>query len=298
MKQLFGINVTENKKNTKSDGEVLINKQHQGEIETKIDEVLREQNAYFTKKRKLILPINIIRQILIAFVIIIGISFLGASLDPEAGFAVAYANGGFLLYIGGGVLIIGVTLLIIEKILIRNANNSPEFQHYNETLIALIEAAQANLDFPSDAVEIDMFSYRYRITKKGKVQFRTLYSFGSQADVPVLNQYTCYRIDNDLCISDLFSEYRFAISEIESIDMVNIATISRGWNKQEAPNSPTYAPFKINFNQQGNLIFKPLYSLKINSPVHGHFELYFPRHELQAITTLTGLYVSEESLRK
>ena len=199
MKELFGTNETENRKNTECDGAKYCTLNIGHGISDEINKTA-EKLERIEEKGKLPFALYIVAWILfgtgfnIAGLFVVDILFDGFdSIKSVIGF---FIGGVISLVIGGG-------MLLYEKYKTQANIGRKEYKKANDDLEKRISIYTAQLGIPSDAEKINVFLYNYKIKNGETVIKEEFTGHFINYEAYVFNEAEC------LCISDL--EYRFDI---------------------------------------------------------------------------------------
>lgn len=285
MKNMFGVNVTENKENERIDGECFRTRE--------ISEIQKKQleraavNGLEQEERKEIPGVFWwIGKICGLIALLIAGGMVSAIFDDERTTPV----GEMLARVWWLVLIAVVCgafwgiCTLAEKRKAKNVEESEEYQRANRETEQRIEASRAELEIPADAAELDILHGEYRI-KNGKAKPEAM---SKLTPIVWLNLgMWVYRREECLCIAGLESEYSVPLGEIRGIREIRKSIVLPLWNKEESPyHSKEYKPYRLKEDTAG-VRCKPYYVLEI---VHGgeEYGVYFPKYELEAMQKMSG----------
>lgn len=285
MKPLFGIDITDNKKNTVFNGRELIIAAASSELMSDFQKSSQEVETV-TEKAKLPLPLRIIKTVCGGAGLLLGVALLRALLD--VGIAHAYQNAPAIFYVCGAALIIWGVLTFLS---IRKNKSVMESEGAQQTVSGITQVSESlyrDLGVPEDALSVDILVSRYKI-KNGEAVPRSIGLndfFNLDAKV--------YTRDGQLCISDLEHTYALPLDGMKQIRCVKKNVSISSWNKDIPYNEGIYKPYKMTVNNLGMLFIKPYYILECeaNGEIWG---VYFPAYELPAITSMTGLSTESSS---
>ena len=121
-KIIFGINVTENKKNDQTDHQPLVSKRLSEWKQQELSKTIEEAED-LTKRASLSKPLLIIKTVLFIVMIILATSILSTILKGIT-FQTAYHNAAFLFYILPVSFLGWIVLIIYEKTLTKKYEGS------------------------------------------------------------------------------------------------------------------------------------------------------------------------------
>ena len=281
MKPIFGIDITENKRNEVVNGkEFIVNTVSEQRAEAL--DTNREELSETVKKSKFPLWLQIIYFITGVYAGIVICSIIGNLAD--IGLKQMYNNAPILIISG---LISGAVWLVLfafSKIKQKKVLNENDVEHQVQQLDNNAKSIYAEMNVPSDADAVDILMQKYKIKNGSPVAATT----GFQVS-PYINIDCKVYVENDsLHIADLENVYAFPLSELKSIKTVSKRICVPFWNKEENPKKGIYKQYKIVVNNIGLFYFKPYHILEI---CHNNeeFGIYFPCYELPVFEKLTGL---------
>ena len=285
MKNIFGINITEDKNNLTFDGQAFVQRTASPELDVVMDaaEKLVED---LIKKAKLPLWLRIIKFISLLFAVIIITGIIRADGISPAAIAQAYRDVPYFFYAAAISLIIWLALFIAGKIKQRNVAESDDFGHAVDCTDSAANKLLEEFNIPQDAKNVDILIFKYKI-KKGKVKITN-----SASDTWFLNApCTVYSQDDALHIALLRQVLTIPLQSIHGIIKINKKIFANGWNKETPSNKGEFKKYKIGFNGT-NIFFKPYYDIIIK---HGEDDycISIPPYELETMSELIGIRFEE-----
>lgn len=283
MKNIFGINITENKKNDTPDGEIFLNNSASSELETALD---RHIGFIGEVEKKLYLPLwlRVIKTISGYLTIVIVINLFRIPI------AQAYQNAPYLLYGTAILFIIWFSLFVADIIRLKKIKKSDEYSEMinsiESNIDSLSKVLQEEFNIPPDAKNVDMLLFTYKI-KRGKVKIK---SNGIAMFVNLVC--TVYSQDNSLHILSSRKEWAIPLDSIIEIEKINKRTSIHAWYKDTPFNKGEYKKYKMYANNSGVIFFKSYYNILIK---HGEDEygLFIPPYELDTMSSLIKLEPKE-----
>ena len=277
MVPLWGVNVTQNKKNETGNGRELI----VATVSQKMDmEEVQDRAQELERKASLPMPWGIVKWVcgFIALIMAGGI-IKGVS---KVGFEQAVQNAPILL----AVFAVCTVVFIVLKIWSNRRNNavmeSDEVEQFDAQVQETLSHAYGELGVPEDAAKMDAFVFRYK-EKNGKISIRSM-GFFDFINIEV----RAYVKDGALCLADAESVYAIPMESLRSIQTIKKTALFHGWNKEILPNDKSLKPYHVGVNQYETVFCKPYYILEaeIRGEIWG---VYFPGYELPVVEGLTGL---------
>ena len=272
MKPVFGIDITNNKKNESiNSNEFII----QTTSNQKAEELKEKQETLLEtiEESKYPLWVRIVKTLCGFFVLIVLVAV--AKSLPSVGFNQAMRNAPVLI-IGG--FLSGIVWLILQFFTKRKEKRVMSEQNAEQQMEELDTNCQNiydELTVPKDAVSVDVLFFRYK-TKNGKVTPKTI---GMQI-TPYMNlNVKIFKTEDNLCLADLESLFAFPLSSLQTIKTVKKRISVSAWNKEEEPTKGAFKPYKMTVDQFGRIFFKPYHILELmhNGRIYG---IYFPCYEL------------------
>lgn len=281
MKNLFGVDITENEENLYQDGEIFITKRIPSDLELRFDRA-SEQDTGFEKSATFPLWLTIIKYILI----IGAVSFALGIFKGNVSFAEGYKNAPWVYWITPLLWIAVIALIVFEMLKAKKIYSSEDFSGHIENIISIIQEAEQYLEIPENSSEIDVLFFRY-MKKDGEIK---------RKDFPLFSHinlsHKAYVKNDNLCLSNLRYVMEIPLQSVKSIHMEKKKAHFPNWNKSEPFNSKEYRQFKVTCNNQGTY-FAKYYSVQIQD-IKGDFEFYVPNYDIDKICSLTGLNTEEK----
>ena len=281
MKPIFGIDVTNNKKNDKINGEKFITRSISIETQESFYEKTKNLEESI-KKSELPLWVRIIKFICGTTALIV----IGAVIKslPDIDISQMFKNAPGLLMAGAVCGIVWLVLHILtkqnEKTVLAEENIEEQAGNINSD----IDAIYNELGVPYTAANADILCFRYA-DKNGDIKVKTA---GLQLAEYFNMDRKIYVEDEYLHITDIENVYSFKLTELKSIKTVNKRISMTSWNKEIGPNEERYKPFKLTVNQYGIVYAKPYHILTLEHEGET-MGIYFPCYELDTFEILTGL---------
>lgn len=278
MKAVFGINITEDKHNSTFDGDIFISKRLPESQLQSLDEE-NDNLEELQKKADLPIALKIVYYICLA-VFLIGLTGVLKNLT-DLSIAQMYANAPGLFIAIGICALVWLVLFIYKKTKFSSVEKSEDLQITLNHVETQAKAAFETLGVPSDAKEMDILCYRYKL-KKDQI------SVIDTGMMPFLNmQMKVFAADECLCLADAEQKYSIPLNCISKIKTVKKRISVPDWNKDTPFNKGEYKQYKITRNDNG-IFFKPYYSIEIHYE-NEEYELLIPPYELPDMEELLKL---------
>lgn len=285
MKPFIGIDITENKKNEKYNGEEFIVKTV-SPLQKQTLENAQEDAVGLVDESKIPLPLRIIKGVC-GLAVLFGIAGIVGAME-DITFSQCYHNAPWLFWIYAVCLVAWVILKVISVKKEKETLNTDTGENVVRKLESVSKSIYSDLDVPETAETVDILAFTYKM-KDGEPKAKE----AGFNPTPYLNIEVKAFIENDnLILADLENKYAFPLSSLKAIHKVNKNISVPGWNKEENPKKGKYKEYKLGVDDYGCVHFKPYYILEVlhNGESWG---IYFPSYELPAFTKLTGLTPQE-----
>ena len=280
MKPIFGVDITENKKNERVCGAIFaartVSPDAGKRLETSVDK-LEDVN----QKAKLPLPVRILHYIFAFAAVILTVGILRGTL--KVGFAEGYANAPALFWLDGAAIVGVVICEILARVKKKEVREATGADEIEATVIDEQENVLQDLNVPPSAPCVDVLVFRFK-NKNGEI--KPYEGFSPSAYTAL--EMRMFKENGCLCLADLENVYAFPISELRGIREVGKRISVMGWNKPEDPRSSQYKKYKLTVNNVGCVFSKPYYILELerDGELYG---IYFPCYELGMFEKATGL---------
>ena len=203
--------------------------------------------------------------------------------------AEAFENAPFIFWLMGGC---GVVWLVLTYLTNRKAKNVMAGEGFGQSTRRLegeIDRVFRELQVPEDAKQVDVVQLTYR-WKNGTVKISTT---GSETTPYTNVSLRVFRREDVLCLADLENRYELPISAMRRLKMVKKPLVIQGWNKEEKLNDPFYKPYKLTMDNYERVHTRSYGLLELNHD-GVDWALWLPPYELNYISALTGLPITEE----
>lgn len=285
MKPFIGIDITENKKNEKFNGEEFIVKTV-SQLQMQTFENAQEDAFDLVEESKISLPLRIIQGVCG----VAGVLCLSGIMRAWSDITLSqcYQNAPWLFWVCGTCLVTWAILIILRVKKQKETLNTDTGENVVRKLESVSKSIYSDLDVPETAETVDILAFTYKM-KDGEPKAKE----AGLNPTPYINVEFKAFIENDkLILADLENKYAFPLSSLKAIHKVNKNISVPGWNKDENPKKGKYKEYKLRVDDYGCVHFKPYYILEVlhNGESWG---IHFPSYELPAFTELTGLTPQE-----
>ena len=203
--------------------------------------------------------------------------------------AEGYENAPGLFWAMGGCGIVWLVLTILTNRKAKTVMAAEDFSQSTRRLESEIDRVFRELQVPEDAKEVDVVQLTYR-WKNGTVKISTT---GSETTPYTNVSLRVFRREDVLCLADLENRYELPISAMRRLKKVKKPLVIQGWNKEERLNDPFYKPYKLTMDNYERVHTKSYGLLELNHD-GVDWALWLPPYELNYISALTGLPITEE----
>lgn len=203
--------------------------------------------------------------------------------------AEAFENAPFIFWLMGGCGMVWLVLTILTNRKAKTVMAGEDFNMSTRRLEGEIDRVFRELQVPEDAKEVDVVQLTYR-WKNGTVKISTT---GSETTPYTNVSLRVFRREDVLCLADLENRYELPISAMRRLKMVKKPLVIQGWNKEEKLNDPFYKPYKLTMDNYERVHTKSYGLLELNHD-GVDWALWLPPYELNYISALTGLPITEE----
>lgn len=203
--------------------------------------------------------------------------------------AEAFENAPFIFWLMGGCGVVWLVLTILTNRKAKNVMAGEDFNMSTRRLEGEIDRVFRELQVPEDAKEVDVVQLTYR-WKNGTVKISTT---GSETTPYTNVSLRVFRREDVLCLADLENRYELPISAMRRLKKVKKPLVIQGWNKEERLNDPFYKPYKLTMDNYERVHTKSYGLLELNHD-GVDWALWLPPYELNYISALTGLPITEE----
>ena len=286
MKPFYGIDRTTLKKNTFHEGDCFIaatvSDMTRQSYERALQSAAKELEA--TKLNPLLRGLKTVCSWITLIVFLSTIRALRNVTIAEA-----FENAPFIFWLMGGCGMVWLVLTILTNRKAKTVMAGEDFNMSTRRLEGEIDRVFRELQVPEDAKQVDVVQLTYR-WKNGTVKISTT---GSETTPYTNVSLRVFRREDVLCLADLENRYELPISAMRRLKMVKKPLVIQGWNKEEKLNDPFYKPYKLTMDNYERVHTKS-YGLLELSHDGVDWALWLPPYELNYISALTGLPITEE----
>lgn len=286
MKPFYGIDRTTLKKNTFHEGDCFIaatvSDMTRQSYERALQSAAKELEA--TKLNPLLRGLKTVCSWITLIVFLSTIRALRNVTIAEA-----FENAPFIFWLMGGCGIVWLVLTILTNRKAKTVMAGEDFNMSTRRLEGEIDRVFRELQVPEDAKQVDVVQLTYR-WKNGTVKISTT---GSETTPYTNVALRVFRREDVLCLADLENRYELPISAMRRLKKVKKPLVIQGWNKEEKLNDPFYKPYKLTMDNYERVHTKSYGLLELNHD-GVDWALWLPPYELNYISALTGLPITEE----
>ena len=286
MKPLYGIDRTTLKKNTFHEGDCFIAATVSDMTRQSYERALQSA-AKELESTKLNPLLRGLKTVCSWITLIVFLSTIRALRNVTI--AEAFENAPFIFWLMGGCGIVWLVLTILTNRKAKTVMAGEDFNMSTRRLEGEIDRVFRELQVPDDAKQVDVVQLTYR-WKNGTVKISTT---GSETTPYTNVSLRVFRREDVLCLADLENRYELPISAMRRLKMVKKPLVIQGWNKEEKLNDPFYKPYKLTMDNYERVHTKSYGLLELNHD-GVDWALWLPPYELNYISALTGLPITEE----
>lgn len=286
MKPFYGIDRTENRKNTFREGDCFIAASTSRAVSSAMERAA-EGAAVQLRKSKLPFPLGGIRTVcgwaaaLLLFSIIRALRSV-TLLD-------GYENAPFLFWLTGICGAVWLVLTIIGAVIRKNVQATEDFTVAVKRMEDQVDAAFRELGVPADAKDVDVIAISHR-WKNGKLK---PVAYGLETSERTTEPFKVFLREDRLCFATPEHRYEFRLSELQVLHSVKKHIYSKGWNKEEDYDEGFYKPYKLTVDNYGRIHMRSYGLLELEREGI-RWAIWLPPYELNYISALTGLKIVEE----
>lgn len=272
MKELFGVNITEDSGNRERDG---------AEAASAVSYVSAAEGLYPAERpaaEAMLSPLPAWARtatliLSIAFVLLTG-HLVQTKENPQPGrWALAVLD-----------VLIAVACIAVRVVARRKdlRTNRKEDREKASRLRETAKAGMKRMNVPENAPEVDLFTYRYR-TKNGK----------NEACDQLTGQYnpqtgTIFCENEVLSVADTEMRFDIPLTDILGLEMVRQRVSMSGWNKNEDCNQGRYRAWRLHEDNMGRVWMDSWGKLTVRLKGE-EYVLRFPPYEFETIAGLAAL---------
>ncbi len=284
MKPFLGINLTEDRKNTKPNGSEHMVQEPSPELTAALESSKLKMNET-EKKAKLPLVFRIIQWVtaFVGAIFVIGL-LRGLGGEDAVTLTEAYENASVLFWIGAICIAIAVALNLFGKKKEKEVFGSDDSARTISHLSTSVETIYSDLGVSQNARDVDILVFFYK-EKNGEPKLTVK---GNQNFMFINFPFKIFADPKTFYLANIEGKYAFSRSDVKSIKIVNKRATMNDWNKDHPFDDDKYKKYNMKMDQYGVIYFKPYYILEID--IDGQtWGIYFPPYELPLFEALTGL---------
>lgn len=289
MKPFLGIDLTTDKKNDRPNGAEFLVAKTSPALSRSFEQ--SSENAEETiEQSRLPLPLRIGQWICGAVGLVVALGLVkGLGGENDVSLSQAYQNAPWLFWLAGGSLLAFAVLKLIGRRKEKTVLATEESAHTLRKFEGVCDAIYSELAVPSDAKEVDLLSFFYKV-KDGSIKVcerpMQLWSHFN----PV---FKVFADSEQLYFANTEGKYAFPRSSLKAIHTLEKRVRVMGWNKTVAYNEGVYKQYKLTSDQYGCIHCKLSYILEIDR--NGEpWGIHIPCYELPAFEELTGLKAQQK----
>lgn len=289
MKPFLGIDLTNDKKNTKVNGEEL--KIATPSLASSQSLERSTQRADETVKKSKLPSFLVFVQLLSGITAIaVAYGIAKAFIDGKnMNLAEAYLNAPAPFWTCIGCALVWIVLKVISVRREKKVMESDEGISATRNLKANVEAVYSELSVPDYAKEVDVLMFYYK-EKNGKVKVcEKGIQFFTHRNLP----FRAYADASNLYLANVEGKWSFPLYSLKVVRMVKKRVRLDRWNKSEGYRKGRYAQYKLVADDNGCIHCKRHYVVEFN--VDGEeWGIYIPNYELPVFEELTGMSAKED----
>ena len=286
MKPFYGIDRTENRKNTFREGDCFIAASTSQAVSSAMERAA-EGAAVQLRKSKLPFPLGGIRTVCgwAAALLLFSIIRALRSVTLLEG----YENAPFLFWLTGICGAVWLVLTVIGAVIRKNVQATEDFTVAVKRMEDQVDAAFRELGVPGDAKDVDVISISHR-WKNGKMK---PVAYGLETSERTTEPFKVFLREDRLCFATPEHRYEFRLSELQVLRSVKKHIYSKGWNKEEDYDEGFYKPYKLTVDNYGRIHMRSYGLLELEHEGI-RWAIWLPPYELNYISALTELKIVEE----
>ena len=273
MKNVFGLDLSQDAKKRRFDGDIFISAQLDAYQQTDVGNALLEMEM---QRQAAHLPFSLQMLGILSFAIGIGAIMLIFKLDGT--FIERFQRVPSFFYAAGiGFLLSGI-LEVLDKWKYSKRTASNKYRQSQEKNKKILKNAEKMLEIPENSHLIDLlcFDYTAKMVKNLHIPFELRF----------------YADDECFYFANPFTVYRFYRSDIARVEYIPKRIAISEWHKPEKTTSSKYRPYKITY-RNGKNSFKGYYSVQLRTDF-GDFELLIPPYDFDIVKSTLSLTVKDK----
>lgn len=277
MKILFGINITNSRKEPEIWGDELVAQALppvQAEALTKETDKLENREEYMKLPKALRWVKNI--------AMIAALAILGGTIRAlvDTPLSEAFQNAAWVFYIMLGCGLIWGVLELAQWARKKRLGSKEDLKAQQARVQSMIQNAYATLGVPADAANVDVLVSRF------KVKGERIFLKGFLTNTFINPELRAFAQDGFLYLVDGKQKYAIPLADITGFDKINRRVSISSWNKEQYITEEPYKSHKMGETRYG-ISFKPYYALEFRHEGES-WRLYIPPYELATFEYLIG----------
>ena len=286
MKPFYGIDRTENKKNTIREGGCFIAAGISGITGSVVEQAAKSADGQNTRAG-LPKPLGFVRNSCGFLAFILFFSLIRSA--RKVTFAQACENAPWVFWILGVCAAVWAVLSVIAAVIGKNVRATDEYAMAQRRLEGALQSAYRELGVPQDAKDVDVIAISHK-WKNGKMK---PVAYGLEISERYNISFKVFRREDKLCLVDLEHRYELPLSELRCLRSVKKHIYSKGWNKAEQYDVGYYKPYKLTTDNYGRIHMNRYGLLELHHNGED-WAVWLPPYELNYISALTGLPITQE----
>lgn len=280
MKPFWGIDITENKKNERMNGDGLLVKRVSARQAERFDSAV-ETAMKLDARAELPTALRILRGVCGVAALLIAGGIMKA-WGGGTSLAEGYANAPYVFWAVGVCALVWLVLALAGRRRSAEVLDSREGKDAASELDEASESAYAELGVPAGSPDVDILSVTYRV-KDGEIITKD-----SLTLPPFMNfSVKVFEENGMLCLADVTRRYEIPLSSLRGIRTVDKAIFLPQWLKDTPPDEGEYKQYKLTADGYERIRVKPYHILEFEH--EGElWGVYFPNYELPRIEELVG----------
>lgn len=279
MKVLFGIDLTDDRKNEYMNGEEFITASNSDDDIRKY-EISTERLGEISESADTPVALSIIMWVTFSGLLISLIIVIREIVT--SGLVQGFSEHPAAFIICPMACAVYFALYYLQKRRIKKISEAPETSSAIKNAEQTNSELYAGLGVPEDAEDIDVLSYRY-VLKNGRPEMRIVGLYGyMNMTVKV------FKTDKHLCFADISSLYCIPLAAVTGFRTVDSKYLSLPtWNKDEDYSSERFRKYRIREGKSGDISVKGYSVLEFEDDGE-KWEVWFPAYETETIKKIIG----------
>lgn len=285
MKPFLGIDLTENKKNDKQNGQEFLVATPSLAMEQALKSTTEKAEETLTRS-KLPTILRFAQWISGTAAALVTLGIVKGLVKPDGvSISEAYKNAPALFYIAIGGFVIWLILKLLSMQKEKTVLETDESVQILSNVEGVHDGIFKELGVPASAVAVDVLFFYYKVkNEKMKVCER-----GMQFAPYFMPEFQAFSDSENLYLVNLEGKYAFPLTSLQRIRTVNKHIRIGGWNKDIGPKDGIYKQYKMTVDQYGCVHCKQYCKLEF-SHKNEQWGIYFPCYELSKFEAITNMH--------